>query len=75
MICRIIWMQALVLFAAARVRKVSNEEKKIGSRGGNLPSLLKSHMHFINMETIGNEKIMVAEWMVTQVYPLQNALV
>ena len=64
-------MQALVLFAAARVRKVSNEEKKIGSRGGNLLSLLKSDIHFIDMETIGSEEIMEAEFGVTQMYPPQ----
>lgn len=40
-------LEALVLFAAARVRKGSNEEKKNREKSGDLPSLLKDNIHLL----------------------------
>ena len=68
MICRTFWLAVLLLFAATGVRKVSNEEKRTGSTGGNLPSVLKNNSYLINMET-GNKKLRQVKLMVTQMYP------
>ena len=73
LICWTFWLAVLLLFVATGVRKVSNEEKRTRSTGGNLPSVLKNNSYLINMET-GNKKLRQVKLMVTQMYPPEKAM-